>query len=112
VVFDAPPRPAKMEDYNKYVYAYDSSKGLLVMDYFGAYKNIVPFKGWQNVHGMSKGIVATDNSGIIYYEPGNFNTVHYNLPAYILKSKKIRISGTKLYSLPANGRLHIYQLQQ
>ncbi|MES2647352.1 MAG: hypothetical protein V4717_10775 [Bacteroidota bacterium] len=112
VVFDAPPRPSKIEDYNKYVYAYDSSKGLLVMDYFGAYKNLVAFKGWQNVHGMSKGIVATDNSGLIYYEPGNFNTVHYHLPENILESKKIRISGTKLYALPKDGRLHIYQLQQ
>lgn len=112
VVFDAPPRPSKMEDYNKYVYAYDSSKGLLVMDYFGAYKNLLAFKGWQNVHGISKGIAATDSTGLIYYQPGSINTEHYDLPENILQSKKIRISGTKLYALQTDGRLHIYHLQQ
>lgn len=112
VVFDAPPKPSQMEDYNKYVYAYDSSKGLLVMDYFGAYKNLLAFKGWQNVHGLSGGIVATDNTGLIYYQPGSIETLHRKLPAPILASKKIRISGSKIYALQTDGRLHIYQLQQ
>ena len=112
IVFDSPPRPTGMEDYNKYVYAYDSSKGLLVMDYFGAYKNLIAFKGWQNLHGISNGIVATDSTGLIYYMPGSINTKHSNLPAAILKSKKIRINGSKLYALQTDDRLHIYQLQQ
>jgi hypothetical protein len=112
VLFDAPPRPSSLEDYNRFVYAYDSSKGLLVMDYFGAYKNLIAFKGWQNFHGISKGIVATDSTGIIYYEPGTLNTEHYLLPAEILHSSKIRMSGSKLYALLADNRLHIYKLQQ
>ena len=112
IMYEEPPRPTSLEDYNKYVYAYDSSKGLLVMDYFGAFKNLVAFKGWQNVHGMSKGIAATDSTGLIYYVPGTITTQHSNLPSSILQSKKIRISGTKLYALQADGRLHIYQLQQ
>jgi hypothetical protein len=112
IVFDAPPRPSRIEDYNKFVYAYDSSKGLLVLDYFGAYRNLIAFKGWQNVHGISNGIVATDSTGLIYYQPGNIDTRHSNLPAVILESKKIRINGSKLYALQADNRLHIYQLQQ
>ena len=112
VVYDAPPRPVSMEDYNKYVYAYDSSKGLLVMDYFGAFKNLLAFKGWENVHGMSKGLAATDKTGLIYYVPGSITTEHYDLPTYVLHSKKVRISGSKLYALQTDGRLHIYQLQQ
>lgn len=112
IVFDAPPRPTRIEDYNRYVYAYDSSKGLLVMDYFGAYKNLIAFKGWQNVHGISNGIVATDETGLIYYQPGNIDTRHLLLPADILRSKKIRIYGAKLYALQPDNLLHIYQLQQ
>jgi hypothetical protein len=110
IVFDDPPRLDKLEDYNKYVYGYDSSKGLLVMDYFGAYRNLVAFKGWKNVHGISKGIVATDATGLVYYQPGNINTQHLSLPAAILQSKKIRINGSLLYALQNDGRLHIYQL--
>lgn len=111
VLYDVPPRPTKIEDYNHYVYAYDSSKGLLVMDYFGAIKNLIAFRGWQNVHGISKGIVATDSTGIIYYEPGTITTQHYDLPVNILKAEKVRINANKLYALEADGRLHIYQMQ-
>lgn len=112
VLYDAPPRPTNIEDYNRYVYAYDSSKGLVIMDYFGAIKNLIAFRGWQNVHGISKGIAATDSTGIIYYEPGTLHTQHVNLPAAIMQSAKIRINGNKLYALQQDGHLHIYQLQQ
>ena len=111
VLFDAPPRPAFLEDYNRFLYAYDSIRGLLVMDYFGANKNLLAFKGWKNFHGMQSGIVATDSTGIIYYEPGTLNTEHYLLPALLLKAIKIRVSGSKLYALLQDKRLHIYQLQ-
>jgi len=111
VLFDAPPRPTALEDYNRYLYAYDSSRGLLVMDYFGANKNLLAFKGWRNFHGMQSGIVATDSTGIIYYEPGTLNTEHYFLNAVLLKAAKVRVNGSKLYALQEDKRLHIYQLQ-
>ncbi len=111
ILYDAPPRPTKIEDYNRYVYAYDSSKGLLVMDYFGAIKNLIAFKGWKNLHGMQKGIVATDSTGIIYYEPGTITTSHFDVPQTLLQAGKLRINGSKLYALEADGRLHIFQLQ-
>src|ERR1700709_560924 len=60
ILFDAPPHPTKLEDYHKYLFAYDSSKGLLIMDYYGSFKNLVALKGLRNVHGIDKGIVATD----------------------------------------------------
>jgi hypothetical protein len=112
VLFDAPPRPSKIEDFNRFVYAYDSSRGLLVMDYFGAFKNLLAFKGWQNFHAISRGIAATDSTGIIYYEPGTLNTEHFLLPAEVLHAVKIRISGNKLFALESDGRLHIYKMQQ
>lgn len=110
VVFSNPPHPYKLEDYNRFLYAYDSSQGLLVMDYFGAYKNLVAYKGWRNVHGIAKGLVATDSTGLIYFQPGNVDIQHQKLPPDILQSKKIRINGTKLYSLGADGNLSVYQL--
>ena len=110
ITFDDPPHPGKLEDYNKFLYAYDSSKGLLVMDYFGAYRNLVAYKGWQNVHGISRGIVATDATGLVYYVPGNPEVQHQRLPATILQAKKIRIFNNRLYALLAGGILRIWQL--
>jgi hypothetical protein len=80
------------------------------MDHFGAYKNKLSFFGWKNIHGISQGIVATDATGLVYYQPGTIETKHQALPEYILNAKKIRIHKQQLYALGTDGRLTIYRL--
>jgi hypothetical protein len=111
ILFDAPPRPNKLEDYHKYLFAYDSSKGLLVMDYYGSYKNLVTLKGLKNIHGIDKGIVAVDSTGLIYFEPNTIEIKHQPLPGDILTSKKIMINGELLYALFNDGIIRIYQIK-
>jgi hypothetical protein len=110
IIFDEPPQPQTLNDFNKFLFAYDSIKGLLVMDHFGAYKNKLSFLGWKNIHGISQGIVATDARGLVYYQPGTIETKHQLLPAYILLSKKIRIHNNQLFALDNAGKLTIYRL--
>lgn len=110
VVFDEPPQPQTLCDFNKFLYVYDSTIGILVMDYFGAYKNKVSFLGWKNVHGIARGITATDDKGLIYYEPGNLSTQSYPLPPKILAAKKIIVENKKLYTLDRSGTMRIFGL--
>jgi len=110
ILFEDPPAPQTLCDFNRFLYAYDSVKGLLVMDYYGAYKNKISFTGWQNVHSIAKGITATDMSGLVYYEPGTLNTRSLRLPAYLLAHKKIRVEGKNLYALAQSGELNLYRL--
>jgi len=110
VLFTEPLQPYKLEDYNKYLYAYDANIGLLVMDYFGAYRNMIPFTGWKNLHGISKGIVATDKDGLVYYQPGQLELKTQPLPNKLLDSKKIRVYNQLLYVLGNDGKLRIYEL--
>ena len=111
VLFDMPPQPKYLQDLNRYLYAYDSSKGLLLMDYFGAYRNLIPYTGWQNIHGISKGIVATDSAGLIYYQPYELDIKKQTLPATILTSAvKIRVFNGQLIVLDKRGILMIYKL--
>lgn len=110
ILFNEPPQPYKLEDFNKYLYAYDPNIGLLVMDYFGAYRNMIPFTGWKNMHGISKGIVATDATGLVYYQPGQLELKKLPLPETLLNALKIRVYNQLLYVLDQNGRLRIYKL--
>jgi hypothetical protein len=109
VLFDAPPRPQRLEDFDKYLYAYDSSKGLLVMDYYGTYKKLVPLKGLKNIQGASKGIIATDSAGQVYFQPEWLEATQRPLAASILQSQKIRFMGNNLFTL-LNGRVYRYEL--
>jgi len=110
VLFDAPPRPDKIEDFNRFLFAYDSTKGLCIFDYYGALKNQLPFKNLKDVQGFNKGIIARDSTGLMYYEPSTIETTHQLLPPQILAAIKIRIVGNKLFSMPAIGIIEVYQL--
>jgi hypothetical protein len=112
VVFDNPPQPESLHDYNKFLYAYDPSIGMLVMDYFGAYKNKVTLLGWTNLQGIAQGIAATDAKGIVYYRPGGIDIQQQSLPEALLASKKIRIDKSKLYVLDKQNTMTLYRLPE
>lgn len=111
ILFDAPPKPNKIEDFNKYLFLYDSTKGLTIFDYYGTLKNQVVLKGLKDVQGFMKGIIARDDTALVYYEPSTITTTTRKLPANILKAQKIHISGSSLFSMPENGKIEVYQLQ-
>ena len=48
LLFDRAVMPTKIFDENKYVYLYDSLRGINVFDYYGALKNNIIITGWQN----------------------------------------------------------------
>ena len=110
ILFDAPPRPDKIEDFNRFLFAYDSTKGLSIFDYYGALKNQVALKKLKDVHGFSKGIIARDSTSLVYYEPSTIETTHQLLPVAISSALKIRIVGNKLFSMPVYGMIEVYQL--
>ncbi len=108
VVFDDPPHPYILEDHNKQLYAYDSSRGLVILDYFGAYQKLLSYKHWRNVQAIGKNIVATDEKGLVVLQPDGINTTTYPLSPTLLQVKKIRLQGSRLFVLSAEGALRIY----
>ena len=105
LVLGQAPRPTVLVDYNKYVYAYDAAMGLLVFDYFGAYKNVVAFSNWENMHGFSKGIVATENNNLVYYKPGSIETQLVPLPSHCKGARKVVLHEGRLLVLMPDGHL-------
>lgn len=112
VVFDNPPQPESLHDFNRFLYAYDPAIGMLVMDYFGAYKNKVSLLGWKNLQGIAQGIAATDDNGLVYYRPGTINILNQPLPKEIIALNKIRINKRKLYVLDKQNTLWLYRLPE
>lgn len=110
MLFEAPPKPERLEDFNTYLFAYDSSKGLCIFDYYGTLKNQVALRGLRDVQGFSKGIVARTASSLLYYQPSAIETTAQTLPDRIAKSIKVRISGQQLFALVAKGLIEVYRL--
>jgi hypothetical protein len=108
MLFDNPPRPHKLEDFNKQLYAYDSTRGLLLMDYFGAYQKFLPYTGWKNLQGIGKGLIATDGTNLIYLKADGINMNKIPLTQEMRSARKIRLQGTRLFVQDTKGFLHLY----
>ena len=106
ITFDEPPQPQSLHDYNRNVYAYDSLRGLLVWDYYGAYKSLLPFTNWQYLHTAGKGIVGVEKGQLNYYDPkfpaAQAMALPKNITAEVIK---IRLARNLLYALTAQGVL-------
>ncbi len=106
---DEAPSPSALNDNNRLVYLYDSTKGLLVFDYFGTLKNKIAFLGWQDFQLVGKYIVGRKGTLLERYQLSTLLLEEQRLPQLLKSAMKVRIAADHLYCLK-NGRLYIYSL--
>ncbi|MEO5591330.1 MAG: hypothetical protein ABIR15_00150 [Chitinophagaceae bacterium] len=106
---DEAPSPAFIEDHDRLVYLYDSSKGLLVFDYFGTLKNKLAFLGWQDFQLAGKYIVGRKGVLLERYQLASLSLEEKLLLGILKNVDKIRISGDRLFCL-RGGYLYVYSL--
>ncbi len=104
------PTPTKIFDENKYVYLYDSLKGVYVFDYFGTLKNSIMIDHWHNFKVSGKYIFGTQANKLYRYEINSFRLDEWNIPEEIYKSKSFNFSDTRLYVLKEN-QIQIYSIR-
>lgn len=106
---DEAPAPVSLEDNNRLVYLYDSTKGLLVFDYFGTLKNKIAFLGWQDFQIVGKYIVGRKGTTLERYQLSTLRLEEHRLPEILKETVKLRIAIDKLYCL-SHGSIFIYSL--
>ncbi len=106
---DEAPAASAIADYNRLVYLYDSTKGLLVFDYFGTLKNKIAFLGWEDMQLVGKYIVGRKGTLLERYQLSTLMLEEHNMPAILKDVSKLRIGTDKLYCL-RKGRIYIYAL--
>ncbi len=109
-VFDSIPSPVKIIDKDGFVYLYDPHKGFYIFDYYGAFKNRLPFLHWNNVEVINKIMFGFDSTTLYQYEAGSFNLRQYVLPAIFKDALQIKVSNNKVYLLKKNG-LQIFTIK-
>jgi hypothetical protein len=106
---DEAPSPTFIEDHDRLVYLYDSSKGVLVFDYFGTLKNKLAFTGWQDFQLAGKYMVGRKGVLLERYRLSTLLIEEKTLPEILKNTSKIQIAIDRLYCL-RNGGLYIYSL--
>jgi hypothetical protein len=107
MIFDSMPSPQVIIDQEKLVYLYDSSKGVYLFDYYGAFKNRLFFPGWSDFTVINKVMFGRNGAFLYRYEPGTLNLQKLPVNAGIRDAKKIKITNSLLYALH-EGIIEVY----
>lgn len=105
ILLDSVPSPAQIIDRDGYVYLYDPEKGFYIFDYYGTFKNRIPFLHWSNVDVFSKDLYGFNQSTLCKYKTGSLNLVEYTLPQVFSSSLQVKASNNKVYVLKPEGLL-------
>ncbi|MBI2730681.1 MAG: hypothetical protein HYX40_08020 [Sphingobacteriales bacterium] len=110
LLFDAIPSPTQIFDQDRFVYLYDSSKGMFVFDYYGSLKNNFHFTGLKNVQVIGKTIFGIKDNQFFSFTMGDVQEKLFPLPMKEAEVQKMLINPSGLFTLN-NNELRIYRFR-
>lgn len=110
LLFDSVPSPQRIIDRENFVYLYDPEKGFYVFDYYGTFKNRLPFINWSNVEVSGKIMYGFSNGMLFSYELNSLQLKEYKLPAFFGKYISIKAMNRKIYLLKEEG-IDVYEIR-
>ena len=109
VLMDAVPSPATIIDNNNFVYLYDPNKGFYIFDYYGTFKNNLPFLGWKNIAVSAGKITGLHNNRLHSYVIESLNDRTYTIPSFFRNYISIKAMNGKVYVLKEDA-LEVYSV--
>ena len=99
------PTPDVIFELDKYLCMYDAANGLMLFDQLGAYRNTIPLKGWNNVHGIGEIVIGIKGGKLMGYHLKNLKTMELlDLADQTIGSERqVVVCGQRLYILGLEG---------
>ncbi len=108
-LFDSVPTPTQISDRNNFVYLYDEEKGFYIFDYYGSFKNNLPFLKWKHIAVYGNKLMGFVGDTFYSYDLNSFNLKNYSLPVFFKDYIDIKTMNGKIYLLKKEG-VEIYDL--
>lgn len=102
-LFDSIPSPELIVDRDRFVYLYDTAKGFYSFDYYGSFKNRLPFINWSNTEVIANTLYGFSDSTLYQYKQGSLNLQELKLPFSFNKALQIKVGNNKVYVLNKSG---------
>ncbi|MBL0145818.1 MAG: hypothetical protein IPP48_08710 [Chitinophagaceae bacterium] len=97
--FDTMPSPTQILDRNNFVYLYDSLKGFYVFDYYGSFKNKLPFTNWQFTEISGDYLYGFAQNKMYSYHLKTLELKEYVLPNFFTNYSSVKAMNGKVYLL-------------
>lgn len=108
-LFEDVPQPSQITDRDNFVYLYDENKGFYIFDYYGSFKNVLPFLHWQHTSIANGKLLGFVNDTLNSYELNSLTLKSYKLPPVFKDYSDIKAMNGKVYLLKDNG-VEIYNI--
>lgn len=108
-LFDTVPSPSQIIDRNNFVYLYDEDRGFYIFDYYGSFKNNLPFLQWKHISVYGNKLMGFVDDTFYSYETNSFNLKRYKLPSFFKDYIDVKTMNGKIYLLKKDG-VEIYDL--
>jgi hypothetical protein len=103
-IFNEEFSPEKIIDNNGLAYLYDSKKGWLIFDYYGAFKQNIPQSNLNNVQVINNDLYGFDSAQNLHrYNVQTFKESIYHFNEKISNPIKMQINMNSLYALASDG---------
>ena len=96
-LFDTVPSPSQITDKNNFVYLYDENRGFYIFDYYGSFKNNLPFLNWKHIAVYGNKLMGFKGDTFYSYEINSFNLKSYKLPDFFKDYIDIKTMNGKIY---------------
>lgn len=106
---DSVPLPTRIVDRDNFVYLYDEQKGFYVLDYYGTYKNNLPFLHWEHIAISGNKLYGFIGQRMLSYELKSLELKEYPIPTFFGDYIDIKTMNGKVYLLKKDG-VEIYSL--
>jgi hypothetical protein len=106
-IFDTAPSPSHIVDHDKFVYLYDSSKGIYTFDYYGGFKSRVPLTGWSDFSVINQSLFGRSAGRLYRYDNGTLDLRELQLPGFMANAQKMIVSSSNVYVL-LDGSIMVY----
>jgi hypothetical protein len=107
LLFDSMPSPQVIVDQNKNLYLYDTTRGIYMFDYYGAFKKKVPYTGWKDFTVINNMVFGRTENVLFRYDPVTLQLQEYPVSRSMRDALKIRITPDYVYILRSD-RLEIF----
>lgn len=108
-IFDTVPAPSRIIDRDNFVYLYDEAKGFYIFDYYGSFKNNLPFLHWQHVAIAGNRLMGFVQDTLYSYELNSLTLKSYKLPSFFRGYTHIKAMNGKVYLLKKEG-VEVYRV--
>ena len=108
-IMDSVPLPTQIIDRDNFVYLYDINKGFYIFDYYGTFKNNLPFLHWEHTAISGNKLYGFLNNRLYSYELKSLSLKDYTIPSFFEDYTDIKTMNGKVYLLKKDG-VEIYSV--